>query len=97
MKNIIGEIRETKDMNENQIKTIEDSIKKVLQLKTVKITKINKEVYHVSTDDDKIIDFEINHNGTVERLIKYRTLDDSGKEDKYGATLTHSEIKIKQS
>ncbi|RKE77845.1 hypothetical protein [Chryseobacterium sp. AG363] len=96
MKNIIGEIRETKrDLNEIQIKTAEDSIKEVLQLKTVKITKTNKEVYLVSTDDDKIIDFNINQNGKVESLIKYITLDDDWKEDKYGATLTYSEIKIK--
>lgn len=95
MKNIIGEIRETKDLSENQIKTAEDSIKKILQLKTVNIAKENKEVYRVTTDDDKILDFMLNHDGTVQKFIKYSALDDDWKEDIHGATLVYSEIVIK--
>ena len=95
MKNIIGEIRVTSNLNENQIKTAEDSIKKVLNLKTVNITKHNREVYHVSTDDHKIIDFMLNQDGTVQKFIKYSTLDDDWKEDIHGATLVYSEIVIK--
>lgn len=96
MKNIIGEIHDTRELTQVQLHKAKETIKNILQLDTIESIKKNKEFYTVITDDNNIIDFKIaEYLDDKITLVKYRTYNDEMQRDPYGATLTYNEIKIK--
>jgi len=98
MEKYIGQIHDTRKLNQSQIDSAENSIKELLKLDTIEIIYNDFGLYDVTTNDRNIVDFKIdNYQNNKVSLVKYRSYnDETNKRDDNGAILTCLDIKASE-
>ena len=96
MKKFIGNIVDGNVTTDEQIKNVEERIRKMLHLNTVKVERIHSELLEVSTDDENIIDFNLSYPDKKLSLVKIKRFDDNMNSDNCGAIQVTKDIMCKE-
>lgn len=93
MENLIGQLLHEKGADETTIRDWEKRIKKMLCLDTIEITYSNWDVYLVTTNDRRIVDFHLDSFSGEIQLCKFHQRSDEGAHERMeGGGLTTREV-----